>query len=91
MRDYGRQLGYQEMLWRAYAAALVEAGVLVSGNWLQGPDTATTVRLRNGDSAVQDGPFADTRELLGGCYIIEVADLEDALKWAAVAVRCAAG
>ncbi len=69
--------------WQAYTAALVEAGVMVSGNGLEGPDTATTVRLRDGGNAVQDGPFADTRELLGGYYIIEVADLDEALKWAA--------
>lgn len=74
--------GYQ-----AYTEALQQAGVLVGGAALQGVATATTVRLANGKRQVQDGPFADTREQLGGFYDIEVADLDAALEWAA---RCPA-
>lgn len=73
--------GYQ-----AYSAALVAAGVMApGGNALQPPSTATTVRIRDGKTHVQDGPFADTKELLGGLFVIEVPDLDAALQWAA---RC---
>ena len=69
--------------WQAYTAALVEAGVLVSGDALKAPETATTVRVTDAKSIVQDGPFSEGREQLGGYYIIEVATLDDALVWAA--------
>ena len=71
----------------AYTAALREAGVHVGGNPLQPPHTATTVRLRNGKRQVQDGPIADTKEQLGGYYLIDVPNLDTALDWAA---RCPA-
>lgn len=71
--------------WSAYSQALAEAGVMVGGNGLQPPPTATTLRLRNGAREVQDGPFADTKEQLGGYYVIDVPDLDSALAWAA---RC---
>ena len=60
------------------------------------PQTATMVRLRDGKRQVQDGPYADTKEHLGGYFVIEVASQEEALEWAArspassVSVRCAA-
>ena len=69
--------------WQAYTAALVEAGVLVSGNALKAPDTATTVRVTDGRSVVQDGPFSEGREQLGGYYVVEVDTLDAALVWAA--------
>lgn len=69
----------------AYSAALREAGILVGGNGLLPPDTATTVRIRGGERQVQDGPFADTKELLGGYFVIEVENLDQAMAWAA---RC---
>ncbi len=69
--------------WNAYIGALTGAGVVVSGNGLQPPRTATTVRMRNGQRQVQDGPYADTREHLGGYFIIRVPALDDALEWAA--------
>ena len=71
--------------WRAYYKALVEAGVYVGGNPLQSPETGTTVRLKDGKRLVQDGPFADTKEQLGGFIIIELPSLDAALDWAA---RC---
>ena len=73
--------------WRAYYKALVEAGVYVGGDPLQAPETGTTVRLKNGKRRVQDGPFADTKEQLGGFIIMELASLDTALDWAA---RCPA-
>lgn len=69
--------------WVAYTRALSDAGVLVSGAGLHAPDTATSVRVRGGERLVTDGPFADTKEHLVGFYVIEVADLDTALGWAA--------
>jgi hypothetical protein len=71
--------------WRAYYKALVEAGVYVAGDALELPDTATTVRLREGKRRVQDGPYADTKEQLAGFIILELSSVDAALEWAA---RC---
>jgi hypothetical protein len=68
--------------WSSYIAALAESGVLVSAAGLQGPDVATTVRTVDGDRRVQDGPFADSKEHLGGYFVVEVDDLDQALVWA---------
>lgn len=65
-----------------YAASLDEAGVLVSAEVLQPSTTTTTVRLRDGRLQVQDGPFADTKEQLGGTFVLDVPDLDAALAWA---------
>ena len=73
--------------WRAYHKALVEAGVYIGGDPLQSPETGTTVRLKDGKRSVQDGPFADTKEQLGGFTILELPSLDAALDWA---VRCPA-
>ena len=69
----------------AYADALRKAGVLRSSNRLRRAHEATVVRVREGKTQVQDGPFADTREELGGYFLIDVADLDAAMDWAA---RC---
>lgn len=69
--------------WTAYIGSMAAAGVMVSGNGLQPPETATTVRMRDNRRQVQDGPFADTREHLGGYVILDVPSLDDALAWAA--------
>lgn len=69
----------------AYSTALVEAGVMVMGERLQPANTATTVRIEDGKQRVLDGPYAETKEQLGGFYIIDVPDLDAALTWAA---RC---
>jgi len=66
-----------------YMKALKDAGVFAGGAGLELPDTATTVRYRNGERLVQDGPYADTKEQLGGLFIIEVPNLDSALEWAA--------
>ena len=73
--------------WGAYHKALQEAGVITGGGSLQGGHTGTTLRLRDGARQVQDGPYADTKEQLGGYMIFDVADLDTALDWAA---RCPA-
>jgi hypothetical protein len=67
---------------QAYAKALDDAGVLVSAEVLQQSNATTTVSLVAGELVVQDGPFADTKEQLGGTFVIEVADLDQAIEWA---------
>jgi hypothetical protein len=69
----------------AYTQALREAGALVGANRLQDSVTGTTVRTTDGKSQVLDGPYADTKEQLGGYYLIEAPDMDAALAWAA---RC---
>ncbi|MCF4120607.1 YciI family protein [Antribacter sp. KLBMP9083] len=65
-----------------YATALDKAGVLDSAEVLQPSTATTTVSLRDGELRVQDGPFADTKEQLGGTFVIDVPDLDAALAWA---------
>ncbi len=69
--------------WYAYSQALEEAGVMVGGNALQKVETAATVRVRDGETITADGPFAETKEQLGGYYLIDVVDQAEALMWAA--------
>jgi len=73
--------------WRVYHRSLVEAGIYVGGEPLHVPESATTVRVRDGKRQVQDGPYAATKEQLGGFIILELASLDTALQWAA---RCPA-
>lgn len=77
--------------WSAFVEALNAAKVIVKGDGLQLPETATTLRLQNGKRHVQDGPFADAKEQLGGYFIIEVENLDQALEWASRAPCAAAG
>jgi len=76
---------------QAYATALEDAGVLVSAEVLQPSNATTTVSLSGGELVVQDGPFADSTEQLGGTFVIEVADLDGALEWARQAPSVAWG
>ena len=62
---------------------LVASGAMRGGSELAPVSTATTVRVRNGKALTTDGPFAETKEQLGGYYLIEVANLDEAIKWAA--------
>jgi hypothetical protein len=73
--------------WRAYYEAMLDSGAYVGGNPLELPASATTVRLKNGKRHVQDGPYAETKEMLGGFIIMELPSLDAALDWAA---RCPA-
>jgi len=66
----------------AYGKALTEAGVMRGGYELKPISTATTLRFDNGKATTLDGPFAETKEQLGGYYVIEVDNLEQALEWA---------
>lgn len=69
--------------WTAYVNALMESGLVVNGAGLQGPETSTTVRVRDGKRQVHDGPYAETKETLGGYFVIEAPTLDVALEWAA--------
>jgi hypothetical protein len=69
--------------YNAYTKALVDADAMRGGEALQDGKTATTVRLRNGRQVITDGPFAETKEEFGGFYLIEAANLDDAIAWAA--------
>lgn len=71
--------------YKAYTEALGKAGILKGSNRLQPISAATTVRVANGKSQVLDGPYVDSKEQLGGYYLIDVPDLDAAITWAA---RC---
>jgi hypothetical protein len=73
--------------WRAYHRALLDAGIFVGGKPLDEPGTATTIRLRENKREIQDGPYANTKEQLGGFTLLELPSLDAALEWAA---RCPA-
>jgi hypothetical protein len=66
-----------------YTQDLQESGAMVGGDPLQPPAMATTVRVENGETLTTDGPFAETKEWLGGYYKIDVESLDEALEWAA--------
>jgi hypothetical protein len=73
--------------WRAYYKAIAASGAYITGAPLKHVDTATTVRIRGAKRQVQDGPFAEAKEQLGGFMIMELPSLDAALEWAA---RCPA-
>ncbi len=76
----------QQQVSQAYGAVTQEMeqkGVLVAGDGLYPTATATTVRVREGEREVTDGPFAETKEALGGFYVLDVKDLDEAIDWAA--------
>jgi hypothetical protein len=66
-----------------YTEALIESGSFLGANQLQPSDTATTVRVRDGETLVTDGPFIETKESLGGYYLVEAESLDEAIEWAA--------
>ena len=71
----------------AYNEALIKAGAMLAGDRLRPTTTAASVRIRNGKTEVLDGPYAETKEQLGGYYLIEAADMDAAMDWAG---RCPA-
>jgi hypothetical protein len=76
----------QSSVTQAYGAVtqeMQEKGVMVAGEGLYPTATATTVRIRDGERDVTDGPFAETKEQLGGFYVLDVKDLDEAIEWAA--------
>ena len=81
--DYASPEGQAEFQhWMSYTEELGKSGVLKAGEALQPKETATTARQRDGEPVITDGPFAETKEVLGGFYIIDVPDLDAALAWA---------
>ena len=66
-----------------FTQSIVESGEMLSGEPLQGVETATTVRVRGGRTASTDGPFAETKEVLGGYYLVDCKDLDRAIEVAA--------
>ena len=90
---YGNEAGMQaaskdqatqmSAAYMAYAEAMKQAGVIRGGERLRPTSEATTVRVKNGKTEVLDGPYADTKEQLGGYFMIDVPDLDAALAWAA--------
>jgi hypothetical protein len=72
MADYG-----------TYTQEVIAAGIMRGGSELAPVHTASTVRVRNGKTLTTDGPFAETKEQLGGYYLIDVPNLDEAIKWAA--------
>ena len=79
------QIGEVLQAYGAYSEALAKSGVLVGADRLRPTSEATSVRVRAGKTEVLNGPYAETREQLGGYYLIDVPDLDAALSWAA---RC---
>jgi hypothetical protein len=77
------QLEEQFAAYRVYTQSLIDAGVMRGGNALDPVGTARSVRVRNGKTIATDGPFAETKEQLGGYYLIECADMAAAEHWAA--------
>ena len=67
----------------AFTQEILDSGEMVAGDPLQGAETATSVRVRDGKRATTDGPFAETKEVLGGYYIVDVKDLDRAIELAA--------
>jgi hypothetical protein len=68
--------------WFAYSDEMAKAGVMLAGDALQPTSTATCVRERDGKDLVTDGPFAETKEVLGGYYLMDVPSLDEAIDWA---------
>src|SRR6476646_1165961 len=66
----------------AYSIELKKSGKMLSCEPLDPTSTATTIRVRNGKTVPTDGPFADTKEQLGGIYVVDVKDLDEAMSWA---------
>jgi hypothetical protein len=77
------QLAAEFAAYNAYTEAAMKSGVLLGGNALMPTNTATTVRVRNGKTLTTDGPFAETKEQLGGYYLMNCKDLDEAMALAA--------
>ena len=71
------------LAYNAYTKMLKDRGAMLAGEALQPVTTATTIRIRDGETVMTDGPFAETKEALGGFYLVEAADLDEAIKLAA--------
>jgi len=77
------EMGQIFQAYGAYTQELQDSGAMVAGDALQPIETATTVRVRNDETLTTDGPFAETKEQLGGYYLVDVGSIDEALEWAA--------
>ena len=77
------EMGAIMEVYEKYSEELQGAGAMLAGEALQPTTTATTVQVRNGRTLTTDGPFAEPKEQLGGFYMIEAKDLDEAIAWAA--------
>jgi hypothetical protein len=77
------EMGQVMQAYGTFTQELQDSGAMVAGDALQRTDTATTVRVRNDETLTTDGPFAETKEQLGGYYLVNVGSLDEALEWAA--------
>lgn len=77
------ELAAQMTQWEVYTDELTKAGAFVSGEGLQPSPTSTTLRVEDGERILTDGPFAETKEQIGGFYVIDCKDLDEAIEWAA--------
>jgi hypothetical protein len=77
--------------YRAFGEEAGKAGVILGGEGLEGTSSATTVRVRDGERVLSDGPFAETKEQLGGFYLLECDSLDEAIDWAAKIPGAATG
>lgn len=94
LMDYVQEAGWPQLskadqerwlgAYRSYMGAMTKAGILRTSSGLKPTSSATTVRVRDDKPVVLDGPYADTKEQLGGFHIIEVPDLDAAISWAAL-------
>jgi hypothetical protein len=75
-------LGEMTAAYMAYGQAMTQVGAMVGGNRLRPSSAGTTVRTKGGKTQVLDGPYAETKEQLGGYFLIEAPDLDAALSWA---------
>jgi hypothetical protein len=76
------QLNAMKQEWFVYSQQMGEAGVMVAGDALLPTTAATSVRVRDGKDLITDGPFAETKEALGGYYLMEVPSVDEAIVWA---------
>jgi hypothetical protein len=77
--------------YNAFSEEAGAAGVILGGEGLEPTSAATTVRVRDGERVLSDGPFAETKEQLGGFYLLECASLDEAIDWAAKIPGAATG
>ena len=77
------ELGAEYAAYMAYGEEVQKRGAFLSGEPLMPTNTATTVRVRGGKTLTTDGPFAETKEQLGGYYLLNCKDLDEAIEWAA--------
>ncbi|HSR84332.1 MAG TPA: YciI family protein [Streptosporangiaceae bacterium] len=75
---------FQQMMddYQTATAAMAGSGVLVDSGPLEMPSTARSLRMRNGEPLVTDGPFIEVKEVIGGYYVLECSDMDEALRWA---------